>query len=152
MERDQKKQEGLWKDNTSISVSYHKDLSFEVKAGSLIIVDEADTFIYNQSKDFSNLLTNSDARFLCMTATAKDTSKIEQEFIEFINLKVIVLHSDEEKQEEPLLIGSIQAGIEQFEKPTLIYGTEEQANTLISEHQYHLIKNAEILGVLDKLE
>ena len=53
MDRDRKDFKLLWLFlgyTDGIEVEYHVGIEFEVKAGELLIIDEADCFIFNQSE------------------------------------------------------------------------------------------------------
>ena len=52
-------------------VVYHSDCKFTIKQGELVIVDEADLFMYEQYANFFKMVKAA-SLVVCMTATASD--------------------------------------------------------------------------------
>ena len=70
MDRDRQDFELLWLFlgyTEGAEVEYHVGINFEVKAGELLIIDEADCFIFNQPEQFMKLIK--ECACICFTAT-----------------------------------------------------------------------------------
>jgi hypothetical protein len=80
MERDKANFELLWlflDFNDGIDFEYHVGIDFKPASGDLIIIDEADCFIFNNSEAFFNLIKENAC--ICFTATPdnKDLNGVE---------------------------------------------------------------------------
>ena len=86
MEKDQADFKEFWtKTNLQEQVIYHKDIDFQVEEEQLVIFDEADEYIYDQTQRFLDFLGTN--KTICLTATCGGSNPTEQYILEHIGLK-----------------------------------------------------------------
>ena len=84
-----------------VEVEYHVGINFEVKQGELVIIDEADCFIFNQSEEFVKLIK--ETACICFTATPdnKDPVGVEAKLLKAFDIsKFNYIIGNEGEEEE----------------------------------------------------
>ena len=74
MEKDQNDFKQLWTISAkSDAVVYHEDIEFDVGEGDLVVIDEAEEYIYGSTKHFLEFV--GEHRVICLTATCGGTAQ-----------------------------------------------------------------------------
>ena len=74
MEKDQNDFKQLWTISAkSDAVVYHEDIEFDVGEGDLVVIDEAEEYIYGNTKHFLEFV--GEHRVICLTATCGGTAQ-----------------------------------------------------------------------------
>lgn len=121
-------------------VEYHIGYDFEPKANELIIVDEADTLIFEDPIKFRQFIQKNAC--LCFTATPETTQSkgLETKVFAAMNMKkYFYILEDEGKStlvpefdQKPSMPADLTEYISNLLQagPVLLYGTDEQVNAL----------------------
>lgn len=177
MERDRKEFEELWMlvgmstDDGEGQVQYHLGLDFECDSKSLVIIDEADIFMFGDAEKFRSFVNGISC--VCFTATPDNgkTNGLEQKFIDmfmfkrfeymiegnqnlqaFMSLEVDeVPVCEDDKQKAQYIVSKSTTG------PVLVFGSYSLAEEIIVLGQKPLIIaedqeiNSKVLRNLDQM-
>lgn len=122
MERDQQDFEDYWilLSCDESKIEYHVGLDFQPAANELIIVDEADTFIFNETDRFTALIAESAC--LCYTATPDncDPKGVEKKMVSALGFQKYNYILDEQMKKPSLDIDEVVTGKSLTEKAAYI--------------------------------
>ena len=78
--------------NVKERVTYHCNLDFQASSDDVVLIDEGDEYLYFQTETLINLLKDSQASCICLTATAGDVKgdTYEKKLLEHVGFKIFI--------------------------------------------------------------